>query len=92
MREGGFLKDALRLRRTHPALGFGESDHPGDTRMEWLDGPGGTLFFSREPGFVFAANTGPAEVALPPHSKVLLASGPVEDGKLPPDTAVWLAR
>ncbi|HEY2521918.1 MAG TPA: glycoside hydrolase family 13 protein [Streptosporangiaceae bacterium] len=84
--------NALKLRRTHPALGFGESDDPATSRMQWLDGPDGTLFFSREPGFVFAANTGPAEVALPPHSKVLLASGPVEDGKLPPDTAVWLAR
>jgi alpha-glucosidase len=60
--------------------------------MQWLDGPDGTLFFTREPGFVFAANTGPAEVTLPPHSKVLLASGPIEDGKLPPDTVAWLAR
>ena len=87
-------REALQLRRTHPALGFGPEDGPGDPgghHMQWLDGPDGTLFFSREPGFVFAANTGPAEVALPPHSKVLLASGPVEDGKLPPDTAVWLA-
>jgi alpha-glucosidase len=30
-------------------------------------------------------------VTLPPHNKVLLASGPIEDGKLPPDTAAWLA-
>jgi hypothetical protein len=28
---------------------------------------------------------------LPAHRRVLLASGPVEDGKLPPDTAAWLA-
>ncbi len=84
-------RQALQLRRTHPALGFGESDGRDGHRMQWLDGPDGTLFFSREPGFVFAANTGPAAVTLPPHSKVLLASGPVEDGKLPPDTAAWLA-
>jgi alpha-glucosidase len=84
-------RQALQLRRTHPALGFGESDGQDGHRMQWLDGPDGTLFFSREPGFVFAANTSPAEVTLPPHSKVLLSSGPIEDGKLPPDTAAWLA-
>ena len=85
-------RDALKLRRTHPALGFGEGDDTGQPKMRWLDGPDGTLFFSREPGFVFAANLSAAEVTLPPHSRVLLASGPVEDGKLPPDTAAWLAR
>jgi alpha-glucosidase len=92
-------RDALKLRRTHPALGYGPDDATGDSsadetagpRLEWLDGPPGTLFFRREPGFVFAANLGHGTVPLPPHSKVLLASDQVEDGKLPPDTAVWLA-
>jgi alpha-glucosidase len=89
-------RDALKLRRTHPALGYGrggDTGHdPARPQMQWLDSPEGTLFFSREPGFVFAANLSAAEVPLPPHSKVLLASGPVDDGKLPPDTAAWLAR
>ena len=86
-------RDALNLRRTHPALGFGEGARAdgGAPDVTWLDGPDGTLFFRREPGFVFAANTGPETVPLPPHRKVLLASGPIEDGKLPPDTAAWLA-
>jgi alpha-glucosidase len=48
------------------------------------DGDGG------EPGFVLAANLGPAPVRLPAHRDVLLASGPVAGGSLPPDTAVWL--
>jgi alpha-glucosidase len=48
------------------------------------------LCFAREPGFVLAANLGPAPVPLPAHRDVLLASGPVADGSLPPDTAVWL--
>jgi alpha-glucosidase len=86
-------RDALNLRRTHPALGFGEGARAdgGAPDVTWLDGPDGTLFFRREPGFVFAANTGTETVPLPPHRKVLLASGPIEDGKLPPDTAAWLA-
>jgi alpha-glucosidase len=49
------------------------------------------LCFTREPGFTFAANLGPGPVPLPPHTSVLLASGPLSDGKLPADTAVWLA-
>jgi len=74
---------ALRLRRAHPALGAGE--------MRWLDAPGDTLVFARDPGFVFAANLGDAPVPLPAHSKVLLASAASpRPGELPTDTAVWL--
>ena len=74
---------ALRLRRAHPALGAGE--------MRWLDAPGDTLVFARDPGFVFAANLGDAPVPLPAHSKVLLASAAIpRPGELPTDTAVWL--
>jgi len=36
------------------------------------------------------ANLSPAPVDLPEHVVVLLASGPLPGGKLPPDTAVWL--
>ena len=81
-------RSALRLRRDHPALGRGV---PGPEALRWL-GPddGGLLCFAREPGFVLAANLGPAPVPLPAHRDVLLASGPVAGGSLPPDTAVWL--
>jgi alpha-glucosidase len=74
---------ALRLRRDHPALGPGE--------LRWL-GPddGGLLCFAREPGFILAANLGAAPVPLPAHREVLLTSGPVTGGSLPPDTAAWL--
>ena len=51
---------------------------------------GGLLCFAREPGFALAANLGPAPVPLPAHRDVLLASGPVPGGSLPPDTAAWL--
>jgi alpha-glucosidase len=49
------------------------------------------LCFAREPGFILAANLGPAPVPLPAHREVLLASGPVTGGSLPPDTAAWLS-
>ncbi|MEU1271622.1 glycoside hydrolase family 13 protein [Streptomyces sp. NPDC005799] len=74
---------ALRLRHEHPALGDGD--------LEWLDAPAGVLVFRREPGFVCAVNLSAEPCPLPEHSSVLLASGPVEDGVLGPDQAVWLA-
>jgi alpha-glucosidase len=81
-------RTALRLRRSHPALGTGA--------MRWLDGPADSLIFAREPGFVFAANLGTVPIPLPSHSSVLLSSGPlnanaVPAGMLPPNTAVWLS-
>ncbi|MGH3183752.1 MAG: DUF3459 domain-containing protein, partial [Streptosporangiaceae bacterium] len=75
-------RTALRLRRDHPALGRGT--------LRWLDAEG-LLCFAREPGFILAANLGAAPVQLPAHRKILLASGPVTNGRLPPDTAAWLS-
>ncbi len=77
-------RTSLRLRREHPALGRGT--------MRWLESPPDSLIFSREPGFVLAANLGQAAIPLPTHSGILLTSGPVSDGSLPPDTAAWLVR
>ena len=86
-------RSALRPRRDHPALGRGTPGPgaPGPDALRWL-GPdeGGLLCFAREPGFVLAANLGPAPVPLPAHREVLLTSGPVTGGSLPPDTAAWL--
>jgi alpha-glucosidase len=36
------------------------------------------------------ANLSAAPVPLPAHAGVLLASGPLDGGLLPPDTTVWL--
>jgi alpha-glucosidase len=36
------------------------------------------------------ANLSPGPVTLPAHTAVLLASDPLADGLLPPDTSVWL--
>ena len=43
-------------------------------------------------GFVCIANVSAPAMALPEGATLLLASGPLDDaGRLPPDTAVWLA-
>jgi alpha-glucosidase len=75
---------ALRIRREHPAL--------GDGGLVWDDAPArDVLSFRRKPGFSGVVNLSERAVGLPPHRAVLLASSKLEDGKLPPDTAVWLA-
>jgi alpha-glucosidase len=84
-------RTALRLRREHPALGRGA--------LRWLDQPGdrqaaGLLCFAREPGFIFAANLGASPAEIPAHQAILLASEPDpldSEGRLRPDTAVWLS-
>jgi alpha-glucosidase len=58
--------------------------------MEWAEGTPSVLAFTRG-SFSFAANLGSEPVPLPPHREILLASGPLRDAILPPDTAAWLA-
>jgi alpha-glucosidase len=88
-------REALRIRRGHPALGTGAG---GSDSMRWLEAPGDALYFARDPGFLFLANLGPDPLRLPAFRDVLLASGPLihgaaglSDGSLPKDTAVWLS-
>jgi alpha-glucosidase len=45
--------------------------------------------FARDGGLICALNTGDRPMPLPA-GELLLASGPVSDGHLPPDTAAWL--
>jgi alpha-glucosidase len=73
---------ALGLRRREPSL--------GDGPMRWGDAPAGVLAFHRGPGFGCMLNMSTVEVPLLDHEKILLASGPLPGGLLPPDTAVWL--
>ncbi|RKN24326.1 glycoside hydrolase family 13 protein [Micromonospora musae] len=73
---------ALAIRRAEPALGDGE--------MTWLPAPDGVLAYRRSAGFTCLVNLSGAAVPLPPHTERLLASGPLDDDLLPPDTAVWL--
>jgi alpha-glucosidase len=73
---------ALRVRRDEPALGDGE--------MKWLVHLADVVGFTREPGFACLVNLSSEDVPLPRHESVLLASGPLNNDLLPPDTAVWL--
>jgi alpha-glucosidase len=75
-------RSALRIRRAEPAL--------GDGTMTWRPAPDGVLVFDRDAGLCCVVNLSAAPVDLPGHAAVLLASGPLAGGQLPPDTAVWL--
>ncbi|WP_318306979.1 glycoside hydrolase family 13 protein [Amycolatopsis solani] len=75
---------ALAARREHPAL--------GDGTMTWVPAPEGVLWFAREPGFECVVNLSGGPVELPGGARVLLASVPLEDGRVPVDGAVWLVR
>ncbi|NBH11103.1 DUF3459 domain-containing protein, partial [Amycolatopsis sp. SID8362] len=80
----GLYRAALATRREHPAL--------GDGTLTWLPAPDGVLSFAREPGFGCVVNLSAEPYELPGDARVLLASGPLDDGRVPPDSAVWLAR
>jgi alpha-glucosidase len=76
-------RSALRIRRAQPGL--------GDGPMTWLPAPEGVLAFDRGAGLRCVVNLSTAPVDLPEHSGVLLASSPLEGGRLPADGAAWLA-
>jgi alpha-glucosidase len=73
---------ALRLRHDVPGL-QGEEFH-------WRESPSGVLDFERGSGFRCIVNISGDPVDLDDRWQVLLASGPVADGRLPSDTAAWL--
>ncbi|WP_165987762.1 glycoside hydrolase family 13 protein [Streptomyces sp. YIM 98790] len=75
---------ALAVRREHPAL--------GDGTLKWLEEPEEVLAFVREPGFGCVVNLSGTACPVPEHRRVLLASGPLHEGRLPPDTALWYER
>ena len=76
-------RSALRIRHDESGL--------GDGAMTWCDAAGpGVLDFARDPSFRCVANLGVGPVELPEHVEVMLASGPLDEGRLPIDTTVWL--
>jgi alpha-glucosidase len=72
---------ALLIRRTHPDL--------GDGAFEWLPSREDVLAFRRGQ-FVSVTNLGPDPADLPANEHIWLASAPLEGGRLPTDTTVWL--
>jgi alpha-glucosidase len=71
---------ALRLRRRH---------QPRDDELTWCtDHDDRLLHFRRSNGWDCLVNFGTRPVA-PPPGEILLASGPVTEGKVPTDTTIW---
>ncbi|MDN3354986.1 glycoside hydrolase family 13 protein [Actinomadura sp. DC4] len=73
-------RTALRIR--HEKL--------GDGTITWVPLGDEVLAFTRESGLTCVVNLGTEPVRLPEHQQICLASGPVDGGLLPADTAVWL--
>ncbi len=65
-------------------------DELGDAPMTWLESAPEVLAFQRGPTFACVVNLGAQPAPLPAHNEILVASGPLADGQLPTDTAVWL--
>jgi alpha-glucosidase len=76
-----FFRRAIELRRGRPEF--------DGTTLEWLDAAAGCVAFRRSGGLVCVLNAGARAVPLP-DGELLLASGEVVDGELPPNTAAWL--
>ena len=76
-------REALHVRKDRKEL--------GDGPMAWLPSTPGVLAFCRGDRFACVVNLAEQPVDLPLHKEVLVASDPLVDGKLPQDTAVWLA-
>jgi alpha-glucosidase len=76
-----FYRDALRVRR-HVARCRGDE-------VELVEGRTTVLHLRRD-GLTVVCNCGSRPVRLPP-GDVVIASGPLSGGLLPPDTAAWLA-
>jgi alpha-glucosidase len=77
-----FFRKALQLRRERAEFDGGE--------IEWLTAPADAVIFRRRGGLRCVLNAGEKAIALPA-GELMLASAPLVDGKLPPDSAAWLA-
>jgi alpha-glucosidase len=77
-------RQAIELRKTHKAFDGEE--------LEWYGAPAGCFAYRRKGGgLVCVLNA--CETAVPlPAGEILLASGPLNERHLPPNTAAWLAR
>ena len=75
-------RNALSIRRSHPALGDGE--------LVWIDSAPDVLAFSRGLGFVSVTNVSALPVELPSYTRLLLTSTPLAGGLLPSDSTAWL--
>jgi alpha-glucosidase len=72
---------ALGIRRSEEAL--------ADDPMSWLPSSENVLAFRRG-RFRCVVNLSARSIELPRHDAVLLSSGQLDQGRVPPDTTVWL--
>jgi alpha-glucosidase len=76
-------RQAIELRKTHRAFAGAE--------LEWYGAPAGCFAYRRRGGgLVCVLNASETPVPLPA-GEILLASGPLNDRHLPPNTTAWLA-
>jgi alpha-glucosidase len=75
-------RSAIALRRDELGL--------HDSAMAWIDLHPQVLAYCRGAAFACVVNMSGVSVALPDHESLLLASGPLDGDRIPPDTAVWL--
>jgi alpha-glucosidase len=76
-----FFRRLLELRRERSE--FDGAD------IEWLTAARDAVIFRRSGGLVCALNAGKRPIALP-DGELVLASAPLVDGQLPPNSAAWL--
>lgn len=76
-------REAIRIRRDHP--GFATD------AFRWLTGEPSVLHFERGDGLACLVNLSRAAVSLPAGAEPILSSGPISDGSVPVDAAVWYA-
>lgn len=82
-------QSTLSLYRTAIELRSTREEFTNQT-LQWYGAPSDCLAFRRGPeGIICAANFGENSVPLP-NGTVLLSSGELSSGQLPPNTAVWL--
>lgn len=74
-------QSALAIRKAESGL--------GDGTMQWIESGKDVVAFSRPGNFACFINFG-ATFELPAGVKVLISSAPLQDNKLPIDTAVWV--
>ncbi|HYQ66750.1 alpha-amylase family glycosyl hydrolase [Actinophytocola sp.] len=75
-------RQAVDLRKTHRAFSGDE--------LEWYGAPAGCFAYRRKGGGLICVLNG-CQAAVPlPAGEILLASGPLNDRHLPPNTAAWL--
>ncbi|SEN14852.1 glycoside hydrolase family 13 protein [Nonomuraea pusilla] len=84
--QAGDLGSMLNLYRSGLAL---RRDLLGDGTLTWLPSAADVLAFTRDSGLACVANLGRTPVPLPP-GQVVLSSGPLDEGELPPDTTAWV--